>query len=175
MGRAARCPEYLAGPMPVAPTGEQLLATILKHDSKTTSYKFALLRALNDVVLGHPDLALTGELPVAVPLGRLAEWWLAYYWGFAEPERSILQGRPARRGETIGHDMGLRPALAQLRAAWQTLVVGSGRTGDGYFLLTELRTPRRRAQYPTELLAAYERPQGSHYCPVDAHSARWYQ
>jgi hypothetical protein len=143
--------------MPVAPTGEQLLATILKHDSKTTSYKFALLRALNDVVLGHPDLALTGELPVAVPLGRLAEWWLAYYWGFADPERPILQGRPARRGEIIGHDMGLRPALAQLRAAWQTLVVGPGRSGDGYFLLTELRTPRRRAQYPAALLAAYER------------------
>ena len=100
--------------MPSIPTGEHLLATILKHDSKTTSYKFALLRALNDVVLGHPDLALTGELPVAAPLTRLAEWWLAYYWGFADPERPILQGRPARRGDTIGHDMGLRPALAQL-------------------------------------------------------------
>lgn len=56
--------------MPLVPTGEQLLATILKHASKATSYKFALLRALNDVVLGHPDLALTGELPVAVPLGH---------------------------------------------------------------------------------------------------------
>jgi hypothetical protein len=142
--------------MPSVPTGEQLLATILKHDSKTTSYKFALLRALNDVVLGHPDLALAGELPVAVPLARLAEWWLAYYWSFADPERPILQGRPARRGDTIGHDMGLRPALAQLRAAWQPLAVGPGRPGDGYFLLTEMRTPRRRAQYPVELLAAYE-------------------
>lgn len=142
--------------IPPASTGEQLLATILKHDSKTTSYKFALLRALNDVVLGHPDLALTDELPVAVPLVRLAEWWLAYYWSFADPERPIRQGRPARRGDTTGHDMGLRPALAQLRAAWQTLVVGPDRPGDGYFLLTELRTPRRRAQYPAELLAAYE-------------------
>jgi len=137
-------------------TGEQLLATILKHDSKTTSYKFALLRALNDVVLGHPDLALTGELPVAVPLTRLAEWWLAYYWSFADPARPVLQGRPARRGEATGHDMALRPALAQLRAAWQALVVGPGRAGDGYFLLTEMRTARRRAQYPAQLLTAYE-------------------
>jgi hypothetical protein len=39
--------------MPLVPTGEQLLVTILKHDAKTTSYKFALLRALNDMVLGH--------------------------------------------------------------------------------------------------------------------------
>jgi hypothetical protein len=142
--------------MSPAHTGEQLLATILKHDTKTTSYKFALLRALNDVVLGHPDLALTGELPVAVPLTRLAEWWLAYYWSFADPGRPVLQGRPARRGEATGHDMALRPALAQLRAAWQALVVGPGRAGDGYFLLTEMRTTRRRAQYPPQLLAAYE-------------------
>lgn len=142
--------------MPLAPNGEQLLATILKYDTKTTSYKFALLRALNDVVLGHPDLALTGELPVAVPLTRLAEWWLAYYWSFADPERPVLQGRPARRGEATGHDMALRPTLAQLRAAWQALVVGPGRPGDGYFLLTEMRTARRRAQYPAQLLAAYE-------------------
>lgn len=142
--------------MPSQATGEQLLATILKHDSKTTSYKFALLRALNDVVLGYPDLALTGELPVAVPLVRLAEWWLAYYWPFADPEHPILQGRPARRGDTTGHDLGLRPTLAQLRAAWQPLAVGPGRAGDGYFLLTELRTPRRRAQYPAELLSAYD-------------------
>jgi len=142
--------------MSPAPTGEQLLATILKHDTKTTTYKFALLRALNDVVLGHPDLALAGELPVAVPLTRLAEWWLAYYWSFADPERPVLQGRPARRGEATGHDMVLRPALAQLRAAWQALVVGPGRPGDGYFLLTEMRTGRRRAQYPAELLAAYD-------------------
>jgi hypothetical protein len=37
--------------------GEQLLATILKHGNKTTSYKIALLRAINDVVLLYPDVA----------------------------------------------------------------------------------------------------------------------
>jgi hypothetical protein len=142
--------------MATTPTGEQLLATILKHDSKTTTYKFALLRALNDVVLGHPDLALSGELPVAVPLVRLAEWWLAYYWPFADPANPIRQGRPAMRNDTQRQDMGFRPALTQLRAAWQQLVVGPGRAGDGYFLLTEMRTPRRRAQYPAELVAIYE-------------------
>lgn len=142
---------------PTIPTGEQLLATILKHDSKTTSYKIALLRALNDLVLGHPDLALTGEVPVAVPLARLAEWWLAYYWSFADPDRPIMQGRPAQRDGALRHDLSFRPALMELRRAWQQLVVGPGRAGDGYFLLTELRTPRRRAQYPAELLAAYDR------------------
>ncbi|MCI1187860.1 hypothetical protein MON38_10550 [Hymenobacter sp. DH14] len=142
--------------MPSEATGEQLLATILKHDSKTTSYKFALLRALNDVVLGYPDLALTGELPVAVPLVRLAEWWLAYYWSFADPAQPVLQGRPAQRGEAQRQDMSFRPALALLRSAWQRLVVGPGRAGDGYFLLTEMRSPRRRGQYPAELLSTYD-------------------
>jgi HNH endonuclease len=138
------------------PAGEQLLATILKHDSKTTSYKFALLRALNDVVLGYPDLALTGELPVAVPLARLAEWWLAYYWPFADPAQPVLQGRPAQRGDAQRQDMSFRPALVQLRSAWQQLVVGPSRAGDGYFLLTEMRSPRRRGQYPAELLSTYD-------------------
>jgi hypothetical protein len=107
--------------MPLVPTGEQLLATILKHDSKTTSYKFALLRALNDVVLGHPDLALMGELPVAVPLGCLADWWLAYYCSFANPERPILQGRLARRGDTIPRH---KPAPRSGPAARRLTAVG---------------------------------------------------
>jgi hypothetical protein len=51
-------------------SGEQCLATILKHDTKTTSYKIALLRAINDVVLLYPNIS--GQ-DVAVPLTRLAE------------------------------------------------------------------------------------------------------
>jgi hypothetical protein len=39
------------------PAGNQLIATILKHDDKRTSYKIALLRALNDLVLSYPGLA----------------------------------------------------------------------------------------------------------------------
>ena len=68
--------------MPVIP-GEQAIATILKHDNKTTSYKIALLRAINDVVLLYPDMVRQGQ-SVAVPLIRLAELWVAYYWPFAD-------------------------------------------------------------------------------------------
>ena len=31
------------------------IATILRHDAKVTSYKLALIRAINDVVLSFPD------------------------------------------------------------------------------------------------------------------------
>lgn len=71
------------------PSGEQRLATILKHDTKTTSYKIALLRAINDVVLLYP--ATQGQ-DVAVPLSRLAELWVAYYWPFADAQAPIYQG-----------------------------------------------------------------------------------
>lgn len=56
--------------MPVL-SGEQAIATILKHDKKNTSYKIALLRSINDLVLMYPDVAQHGQ-DVAVPLTRLA-------------------------------------------------------------------------------------------------------
>ncbi len=40
--------------MPIPPSS--VISTILKHDAKVTSYKIALLRAINDVVLSFPDL-----------------------------------------------------------------------------------------------------------------------
>jgi len=57
-------------------TGEQLIATILKHDTKTTSYKLALVRALGDLVLSVPDAAPRTQA-VALPLRWLAELWVA--------------------------------------------------------------------------------------------------
>ena len=68
------------------------IATILRHDAKVTSYKLALIRAVNDVVLSFPD-AGSHDQPIAIPLRVLAEYWLAYYWPFADPRRTF-----ARRG-----------------------------------------------------------------------------
>ena len=47
-------------------TSDKVISTILKHDTKVTSYKIALLRAINDVVLTYPDLR-TYQSDVAVP------------------------------------------------------------------------------------------------------------
>jgi hypothetical protein len=136
--------------------GEQLLATILKHDNKTTSYKIALLRAINDVVLLYPDVARQGQA-VAVPLTRLAELWVAYYWPFADAQAPIYQGGRAVRGVgVVGNDMAFRPALTALRLVWEELVQLPAQPADGFFLLTEMRTPRRRATYPSALQHAYQ-------------------
>jgi hypothetical protein len=35
----------------------RVVGSILKHDKKVSSYKLALIRSINDVVLSYPDLA----------------------------------------------------------------------------------------------------------------------
>jgi hypothetical protein len=64
---------------------DKVISTILKHDTKVTSYKIALLRAINDVVLTYPGLR-TYQSDVAVPLKLLAEFWVAYYWPLVDPD-----------------------------------------------------------------------------------------
>ena len=60
-------------PRPVGNPASRVIGTILKHDRKVTSYKLALIRALNDVVLSFPDAGSHGR-PIAVPLRILAEY-----------------------------------------------------------------------------------------------------
>ncbi|MFM6909295.1 MAG: hypothetical protein ACKPKW_09185, partial [Dolichospermum sp.] len=67
-------------------------STILKHDTKVTSYKIALLRAINDIVLSFPDLR-NFQTDVAIPLKLLAQFWVAYYWPFVNPDSPIYQGK----------------------------------------------------------------------------------
>jgi hypothetical protein len=73
-----------------------VISTILEHDAKITSYKLALLRSINDVVLSFPDLA-TDCRDVAIPLRSLAEFWVAYYWPICDPAAPIAQGQRAQR------------------------------------------------------------------------------
>jgi hypothetical protein len=135
---------------------DKVISTILKHDSKVTSYKIALLRAVNDVVLNFPDLR-TYECDVAIPLRLLADYWIAYYWAFADPQQPIMQGQRAQRQGQTSNDMAFRPALNALRETWEKITGGIKNSADGFFVINELRSPRKRATYPPELVSAYER------------------
>ncbi|WP_019949046.1 HNH endonuclease domain-containing protein [Hymenobacter aerophilus] len=135
-------------------SGDHTIATILKHDNKTTSYKIALLRALNDVALLYPGLATAGQ-PVAVPLTRLAELWTAYYWPFTAPDQPIYQGARALVAGQLRNDMAFRPALTELRRQWQASGQLAAQPADGFFLLTEMRIPRRHATYAPALQQAH--------------------
>lgn len=126
-----------------------LLSTILRHDTKVTSYKIALLRAINDVVLAFPDLDRAG-LNIVIPLRLLADQWVAYYWPFVDPQT------PVRQGSNPTTDMVFRPTLTALRQEWTTIVDTSA-PADDFLLVNELRINRKRTGYPPSLLAAYDR------------------
>jgi hypothetical protein len=132
-----------------------VISTILKHDSKVTSYKIALLRAINDVVLAFPDIRNLG-CDVAIPLRVLAEFWLAYYWPFVDPDQPILQGPRSFRDGVMRNDMAFRAALSDFRRIWQNTWGGLSSPADGYTVINELRIPRRRVQYSDEILNAYD-------------------
>jgi hypothetical protein len=106
--------------LPVAENvASRTIVAILRHDTKVTSYKLALIRAVNDVVLSFPD-AGTHDQPIAIPLRILAEYWVAYYWPFVDPRAPIAQGPHSLRQGVLADDMAVRPALAALRRAWET-------------------------------------------------------
>jgi hypothetical protein len=133
-----------------------IISTILKHDTKVTSYKIALLRAINDVALSFPDL-YTHDKDIAVPVKVLAEYWLVYYWPFVKIDQPILQGPRSLRNGKLANDMAFRDELAEFRLRWEKNWGGSSKPSDGYFVINELRVPRKRKTYPSELLRAYER------------------
>ena len=136
----------------------QVISTILKRDSKVTSYKIALLRAINDVVLSFPDM-LSHDRDVAIPLRVLAEFWLAYYWPFVDPVMPILQGPRATREGRLQNDMAFRTALTGFRQLWQENWGGLSNPAVGFFVIEELRVARRRARYSPEVLSIYAQTQ----------------
>ncbi len=135
--------------------GSKIISTILKHDTKVTSYKIALLRAINDVVLSFPDLRNL-RADVAVPLRLLAQFWVAYYWPFVKPSEPILQGQRATLNGQLRNDVLFRPQLEKLRCEWESIVGETSSPSDGFFLINELRVPRKYQAYSKPLLQAYQ-------------------
>ncbi len=131
----------------------QVVGSILKHDRKVNSYKLALIRSVNDVVLSYPGLA-DGGADVAVPVSKLAQYWVAYYWPFADRRNPIFQGPRAVRGGTLANDVAFRPALTNLKAIWEDRF-GASRPSDGFLLVAELRVARIARSYPPELRRSF--------------------
>jgi hypothetical protein len=132
---------------------KDIISTIIKHDRKVTSYKIALLRSINDVVLNYPDLHKYGS-DIAIPIKRLAEYWVAYYWPFVL-DNPIYQGPRAMRGGILRNDMAFREDLTSFRESWEEVIGTKSRASDGFYIITEFRSPRRRSQYPQELWEQY--------------------
>ena len=119
---------------------------------RSTSYKIALIRSLNDLALGYAHM---GEncVALAVPLRSLAVFWIAYYWPFVSAAQPIQQGiHPENK-----QDISFRPALTILRLAWEQLIGVNSLASDGFYLISEFQSSHRRSNYPTEMITAYDR------------------
>ena len=133
-----------------------VIATILRHDSKTTSYKLALIRSINAVAISYPETGRTGGR-VAIPLRILAQKWLAYYWPFVDTTSPILQGRPATTSSGNKQDIVFREALTELRRVWQLYLGGNTKPSDGFIISSELSRASRASKYAPQIIQQFDR------------------
>jgi len=132
----------------------RVISTILKHDNKITSYKIALIRAINDIAMSYPDISSRGE-HIAIPLKTLARFWLAYYFPFFDNGEYILQGNRSVRNDILRNDMAFREDLFEFRNLWTKMIGFEPSPADGFFIINEFNLPRKRRNYQEELVNQY--------------------
>ena len=133
----------------------EVLSSILRHERKQTTYKIALLRALNVVALAYPDPANRIQ-DVAVPLDRIAEQWIAYYWPFMDRMGPIQQGYGSMR-DGGRKDVAFRVELTELRRAWEEDHGLGLSAGDGFLVVDQMRTKRKRDSLSLRIRDAFDR------------------
>ena len=67
------------------------ISKIIERDSKTTTYKFALLRGVIDIIQDNSPYISFLENRVRIPTGLLIEKWLMYYYPILQSQISIHQ------------------------------------------------------------------------------------
>ena len=67
------------------------ISKIIERDSKTTTYKFALLRGVIDIIQDNSPYISFKENRVYFPIGLLIEKWLLYYYPILESQTHIPQ------------------------------------------------------------------------------------
>lgn len=66
-----------------------------------------------------------------------------------------MQGPRSQRADVLRNDVSFRPQLIQLRQAWEALS-GSAKPADGFWLINELRVPRKQESYPAAFFKLYK-------------------
>lgn len=67
------------------------ISKIIERDSKTTTYKFALLRGVIDIIQDNSPYISFIENRVHIPTGLLIEKWLMYYYPILQSRTTIPQ------------------------------------------------------------------------------------
>ena len=69
----------------------QNISKIIERDSKTTTYKFALLRGVIDIIQDNSPFINISKDRVHFPIGLLVEKWILYYYPILESSTNIPQ------------------------------------------------------------------------------------
>lgn len=69
----------------------QNINKIIERDSKSTTYKFALLRGVIDIIQENSPFISFSEGRVCFPIGLLIEKWLLYYYPILESSTNLPQ------------------------------------------------------------------------------------
>ncbi len=78
-----------------------IIDSILREDSKVTTYKFALLRALAETAsYSYNSAKWLPDGMAAVNIDTISEKWLDYYWPIVTAETFIIQGPVAYSGSS---------------------------------------------------------------------------
>lgn len=72
------------------------ISKIIERDSKATTYKFALLRGVIDIIQDNSPYIFFSNDRVNFPIGLLVEKWMLYYYPIFESSEYI----PQINGET---------------------------------------------------------------------------
>ena len=67
------------------------ISKIIERDTKTSTYKFALLRGVIDIIQDNSPYINVNNDIVEIPLGLLVEKWLIYYYPIFESDVEIPQ------------------------------------------------------------------------------------
>jgi hypothetical protein len=67
------------------------ISKIIERDSKSSTYKFALLRGVIDIVQDNSPYISISSNRVQIPIGLLIEKWLLYYYPIFQSQRIIPQ------------------------------------------------------------------------------------
>ncbi|MFN8206175.1 MAG: HNH endonuclease domain-containing protein [Bacteroidales bacterium] len=67
------------------------ISKIIERDSKSTTYKYALLRGVIDVIQENSPYIIQSKDRVTIPLGLIIEKWLLYYYPLLDPSNRLVQ------------------------------------------------------------------------------------
>lgn len=69
-----------------------IIQKIIEQESKTSTYKFALLRSVIDLISAQSPFIEIGDKKVKIPVTLISDKWLFYYWHLMDSGYSQIHG-----------------------------------------------------------------------------------